>query len=193
MVVSVMIILMSLLLPALRKSMAVGKRIACANNFRQLGLAESMYTQDHDGMITFEYIASPFGAWYTEIRPYFGKATDSTSGRIDTLVCPADPANGTNYQHDPSEIWWAARSTGINYSVKSKRMGSISKPSTAIFFAEVNIKLYNTNSVSAGTTEKIPDFWHNLNINLLFIDGHVNLVKVSNLYPGGTLASYWTP
>lgn len=47
-VISIMMILTSLLLPALGKARAVGMRISCANNLCQLGLASAMYASDYD-------------------------------------------------------------------------------------------------------------------------------------------------
>ena len=38
-----------MLLPALGKAKESGRRISCANNQRQLGIALSMYTGDHGG------------------------------------------------------------------------------------------------------------------------------------------------
>jgi len=48
-VIAIIAILASLLLPALARSKGAGKRIACANNLRQLGLATTLYTSDNNG------------------------------------------------------------------------------------------------------------------------------------------------
>ena len=61
-VIAIIAILAALLLPALAKAKEKAARIACINNFRQLGLAMAMYTGDNSDMM-------PWCQWYNNYGP----------------------------------------------------------------------------------------------------------------------------
>ncbi|MCK4292950.1 MAG: prepilin-type N-terminal cleavage/methylation domain-containing protein [Planctomycetes bacterium] len=50
-VIAIIAILMAILMPALNRAKEQGKRAACLNNLRQLGLAWSLYADDNEGKI----------------------------------------------------------------------------------------------------------------------------------------------
>jgi prepilin-type N-terminal cleavage/methylation domain-containing protein/prepilin-type processing-associated H-X9-DG protein len=52
-VVAIIAILASLLLPAIARASGQGREIVCRNDLRQLGLAWTIYAQDHDDHITY--------------------------------------------------------------------------------------------------------------------------------------------
>ena len=91
-VIAVIAILAGLLLPALSRSKSQARRISCVNNERQIGIAWTLYTVDHDDLHPSYYRADRTNppwpevffysglnvAWYHDIcHLYMGRNTNS--------------------------------------------------------------------------------------------------------------------
>jgi prepilin-type N-terminal cleavage/methylation domain-containing protein/prepilin-type processing-associated H-X9-DG protein len=79
-VISIIAILASMLMPALARAKAKANQIKCLNHMRQLGLALSMYADDHGGEYPPRRI--PTNAWPHKLKPYY------MDWRI--ITCPSD-------------------------------------------------------------------------------------------------------
>lgn len=102
-VISIIALLIAILLPALTAAREAGRRVACASNQRQIGLALEMYAQDHDGFYPANIVneGQPtqktwdlFLEWYIRSDPAAltqpGGATGEPIIRYDAFVCPSD-------------------------------------------------------------------------------------------------------
>lgn len=78
-VIAIIGILASMLLPALSRAKETGKRIACCNNMRQLGLAAAMYAEDNNGFYP-ERTTGP--RWPERLSPIYRD--------LRLLRCPSD-------------------------------------------------------------------------------------------------------
>jgi len=121
-VIAIIAILAGMLLPALSKAKESGRRIACVNNLRQLGIALTMYTGENEG---FQPPRQLPNAWPTALLGSIGvapaappsfapslvglTASSASATPVDAprvfplLLCPSDgpkPATGVN---DPAK------------------------------------------------------------------------------------------
>jgi prepilin-type N-terminal cleavage/methylation domain-containing protein/prepilin-type processing-associated H-X9-DG protein len=81
-VIAIIAILAAMLLPALSRAKESGRRIACLNNLRQLGIASKMYVDDNEGAYPPRNNAS---RWPDRFYKNYGK-------NIKILLCPTDIA-----------------------------------------------------------------------------------------------------
>jgi prepilin-type processing-associated H-X9-DG protein len=98
-VIAIIAILAGMLLPALSRAKEAGKRIACVNNMRQIGLAATMYADDNESTYPVRQLGTDPGAWPTTL---FDGYKD-----LRLLVCPTDGPNpataGSNPAHKPDQ------------------------------------------------------------------------------------------
>jgi prepilin-type N-terminal cleavage/methylation domain-containing protein len=82
-VIAIIGILAAMLLPALARAKESGRRIACNNNLRQLGMAATMYLGDNQGTLP-PHISS--ARWPNKFYDYYGK-------NVKVLLCPSETTN----------------------------------------------------------------------------------------------------
>ena len=91
-VIAIIAILAGMLLPALSRAKEAGRRIACVNNLRQLGLSLRMYGDDNDGYFPprSSAVRWPQSLW-------------TTYRNTNMLVCPSDNPNPLSLGTDPTK------------------------------------------------------------------------------------------
>lgn len=120
-VISIIVLLISLLLPALRGVRDSARAIMCSSNLRQLGVIFPTYANDHDEQLPPALVGriTP-GDWHRFISPYVGQDKSDRFG-FDYLACPVE-VGSYNGQFMTWHAWGSVGSYGVNYA------GNGSKP-----------------------------------------------------------------
>jgi prepilin-type N-terminal cleavage/methylation domain-containing protein len=131
-VIAIIAILAAMLLPSLGRAKEAAKRIACANNMRQLGMCESMYADENDG----QYTPRMSLFWPDRLKPYYTVT--------NLLLCPTDRENiaARSYLINGWDDWFKSV-LGTNYSAfmnhqwpEGMRESAIREPTETILFGE---------------------------------------------------------
>lgn len=200
-VVAIIVLLLSLLLPALRQAQGASRSTRCASNQKQIGDAQVAYLIDSHGR--FPQLANWAGligrkgtsAYYSSnsldvtnrpLNKYLGAQTDGSS--VDITECPADLGDsfpsyngsitncykfyGTSYLAQwNSTAFRAAMVYGVIGGTRSISMSRVISPGNKLLMADWS--WHGNRPISDPQTR-----WHNKGpvrqFNTLFADGHVS-------------------
>ncbi len=196
-VISIIMILMSMLMPSLARAKAKAQQIKCVSNLRQLGMAAGMYAADHNSEFPARRI--PTNAWPHKLKPYY----------IDwqIIVCPKDSfgvigllSNDTNPKRsfliNAFNDFFIKNLSEDDYKRYQRwqwphgmKESDIPKPTETVLFGEkrkgsfhVHMDIYQGNR--GNDFEEIEHARHGRGSNFLFGDNSVRLLsKNQELYP----------
>jgi len=201
-VIAIIAILASLLLPALSNAQAAGKSTACKNNIKQLGIANSMYADDWDGLCVpqnTQLVGLVY--WTTILDDVLGgtvlNGTYSSTTVINSIFdCPAN--SRLDYRVMGGGKLWLCdylqnRTASYDLAPWSldkdrHRMGQ-GNESNIFFFTDSAGPNYNSDKrpyhLIQANTWGYTELWHNDGLNFGFLDGHVDWHR--RLAPGPTI------
>jgi len=137
-VIAIIALLVSILLPSLKKAKELAKAVVCMSTLRQIGNAMATYQSDWDGLFpsgeeddpdgdSFGWSKYPSSAsnWY-KLLPEFGDVSGTQA-----LYCPVDPRNSAHTADEQYHHGWV--SYGINfYYLNGTRVEDVGNPSETL-------------------------------------------------------------
>jgi prepilin-type N-terminal cleavage/methylation domain-containing protein/prepilin-type processing-associated H-X9-DG protein len=168
-VIAIIAILAAILFPVFARAREKARQASCSSNFKQIGIALMMYTQDYDEKFPNEYYdASAPHPWewcntgqYTNYQDYLTPYIKNQQ----VWRCPSTQLS-------------AEACTGYNHYLQTVALAGVQSPSSVLVTLDTvwewfyNGEQYEQNRV---------DSRHNGGFNVLFVDGHVKWEKRENM------------
>ncbi|OGV56604.1 MAG: hypothetical protein A2017_15745 [Lentisphaerae bacterium GWF2_44_16] len=186
-VVSIILILISILMPALSKTRETARGISCCNNLKQIGLVTNMYAGDYNGFLPY-YEDPSTNFWYESagwLANYLGKHNLAKK----VMVCPSDPKpvpERTVYWH--SYIWnYNQRKSGEKYSCR------VETGYNYIFLIDYSpsgpLGVHGPGGFNQTVLERV-GYPHGARSGALFGGGHAKLLKTSQVNNDSIVVQY---
>ncbi|MFT5127454.1 MAG: prepilin-type processing-associated H-X9-DG protein [Rhodothermales bacterium] len=204
-VIMILAVLFAMLMPSLQRARDRAQGVVCTGNMRQLAVAHTTYTRDFDfdlpgsdtGKRDADWVAG--GDSPTAIED--GTLYEYTQ-ELGVYRCPKDFRWVKFKDSDPAHLDYFWRAYSINLylnGIKDKEPGIVRKwtkvkksfDQVFVFVEEQDPRGYNINSFYVSRPTASLSTWSNADwmaplhlqgYNLTFLDGHVEYIKIMDLY-----------
>jgi len=213
-VISIIVLLMGILLPALAGASRAGKAMKCMAQMRQIGLATVIYADDHGGRLprsAHSAMAFREMPWGFALRPYLGAcacegysvksmATDGEGPTWQTLFnglyrCPMDRRRDKQWSYGKNvypEL--TSEETGGPTWTHIHR---IPRPVATILYGELrnhsSCDHFMSHFWSAGGEPDVDAARHGQRSNYVFVDGHVAAARFPETFEPSKHLDNWNP
>ncbi|MBR2873258.1 MAG: DUF1559 domain-containing protein [Lentisphaeria bacterium] len=201
-VIAIIAILASMLLPALQQARERGRTAACNSNMSQVGKAKAMYHSDNNDFLVpyrngggsgnrFYYSRNTSNALLANYlgclddgalpAPLGGVRRLTTGVKKGPLLCPSAPLSSVTPGSDKNYYFY---NTSEHFS--KVKMAMVWRPSLSAALLDVALQrnnVYVTYYLKglSNSGYSLADPRHNGSLNILFLDGHIQLVPFGRL------------
>ncbi|MBN2190599.1 MAG: prepilin-type N-terminal cleavage/methylation domain-containing protein [Candidatus Aureabacteria bacterium] len=203
-VITIISILCSFLLPALREVKETAKKGICMSNLRQLYLAASFYLQDNKDTFFPYYVTEPGGRlWWFGFEADYGSGAPEGERDIDVTraflypylrsIGGVERCPSFDYDAPKWKAKFNAATYGYGYNIhglRDKKLSEVKDLTNTVLFADCaqintfqapaspsNPMIEEFYYVSPYLFERLFHFRHNGCANVLFCDGHVKSLR----------------
>ncbi len=194
-VIAIIALLLSILMPALRKVRILTKRLKCAHNLKQIDLAVHMYLNENGNTYPCAQDPLPAGywlwmgrGWRLHVEPYLGGNIDANNPSV--LFCPEDRVSKEKYEstsysysmafyHSPEQI------EDMNSPTDTYQNPQLSIPQQSLNVAHPSGKILIGEWLSNHSPIDDDNGWWCWQgcRNFLFVDGQVCFLKAEQIRP----------
>ena len=199
-VIAIVGLLASLLLPALSKAKGKARSIQCLGQLRQIGLAATLYAEDHDGELPrSQHSAFAHGQlpWGRALGEYLGAGGSRWTNLLGGVYrCPADR------RVTPWSYGWNVYfelGTEDDYVGKPqtwRRLAEVSRPSTTVARSENDSAADHLMAhfwVTLADASEVPRARHGTRSNYGYVDGHAAARRLEETYDPERHVDAWNP
>ncbi|HLH53941.1 MAG TPA: type II secretion system protein [Verrucomicrobiae bacterium] len=196
-VISIIAILLALLMPSIARAKLKANQTSCLNKMRQLTMAATMYSNDHDEEFPPRRLTT--NAWPHKLKPYYLNwqilACPSDHFGIAGLV-QNDVSPNRSYLINGFNDYFKVSLSPADYKLVQQwkfahgmKVAAIKKPSDTILFGEKrtgsrHVHMDIDQGKRGNDFEEIEHARHGQVSNFAFVDGSVRFVKkYGELYP----------
>ena len=187
-VISIIVILAALLLPALQKAKSKALDITCKNNLKSMGYAASMYSSDYNDYVVY-YCGtdsnSKYGIWYNRLKLYLGEGfarmSDPYVGpqKKDYTINPVSICRQNQLGSVANYGWNYSTGNLASPSAPAYKITQIKRPSVVVYAADAASTRLGDDEVLGSqpvltTNSRQVTFVHNNRANLLHPSNHVD-------------------
>lgn len=206
-VITIILVLMSMLMPALSQVRAKGKSMQCLSNLKQIGSAYWVYADDNGGQAndtvrTSNWIYGPIYASdqhltlcpYLNIKPVSYSAAESgpchplvlcAEGRIDGTTTNPRRENGTPNPSYTTNYYFRT-SAGPGNSKYCSKLSSVKIPSIRIVCSDGTSVINSTVGPGSMYSNYHIARRHFKGGNIVFLDGHATWLSDAKIFEMGT-------
>lgn len=211
-VISIIALLISILLPALKSARNSAQVIKCAANQKQIGILCEAYSADSrgvvapppDGKTTTGLYTNPYGT-YSKLDPYAGyqrpEVATYNEVRSPLWACPTNippvvSFRPENYKASLTSYRWNAfinytkpdGGTGLPYT----HLSDIRRTTSVVLTAEMSVQVATSGYLAYNQlpSTSTSSYYHpnSLSQNILFVDKHVERIKDDNDIVSGSFS-----
>ena len=204
-VITIISVLAAMLLPALQKARGKARQAACTGNLRQLGEAISMYVSDFEGYLPGG-TSRGGNRWYNQLiaAGYFKSWLPNqffpyrSTVKATVFQCPEVPKKdsartspgGFYYTAYGAPAFTLGKASSNPNPVQTRKLFRFKNPSGTVALCDAHVKttypwdggvlgIAMWNQTTYFNVKDPVDWRHSGGANMLFLDGHVNWVQLT--------------
>lgn len=198
-VIAVIVLLMSMLLPALNNAKAAARGIQCKGSLKQIGTAVIVYADTHQSWLPVGKTVNWWidgewqELWYQRLAPFY-------EYNIKLLLCSEAVSKGKGWRTDtnPDRKFYLVkgRDVVLSYGVVASVFGYPEAIPYGAYYTPHMMTQFASPSTTVGVSDSanvfhyvrtnLPSnydyFPHNCSMNMAFLDGHVAPIRINSNY-----------